>query len=150
MTSPKHVLVTGAAGRIGSYFAAHNNGKYTLRLLVKGDEDAIDGLRQYGEVMQADIADLAALKPHCAGIHTIIHMAGVPNPSAVWEDLLSANIVGTYNVFAAAKAAGVTRVIYASSIHAVSGYAPRHSGENNRSCQPRRPVWRLQVLRAKR
>ncbi len=46
----------------------------------------------------------------------------IRRPIALWKDLLEANIIGTYNVFVAAKAAGVRRVIYASSIHAVSGY----------------------------
>ncbi|RYG48261.1 NAD(P)-dependent oxidoreductase, partial [bacterium] len=50
------------------------------------------------------------------------HMAGDPDASAEWESLHATNIVGTYNVFVAAKAAGCRRVIVASSIHAVSGY----------------------------
>ena len=49
-------------------------------------------------------------------------MAGDPSPSATWESLLPTNIIGTYNIFVAAKAAGCRKVIYASSIHAVSGY----------------------------
>lgn len=49
-------------------------------------------------------------------------MAGDPDPSATWRELLDANIIGTYHTFVAAKAAGCRRVIYASSIHAVSGY----------------------------
>ena len=51
-------------------------------------------------------------------------LAGDPDPSATWSSLHDANIVGTYNTFVAAKAADCRRVVYASSIHAVSGYAP--------------------------
>jgi nucleoside-diphosphate-sugar epimerase len=40
----------------------------------------------------------------------------------VWRDLLEANIIGTYHLMAAAKKARCRRVVYASSIHAVSGY----------------------------
>jgi len=119
------VLVTGAAGRIGSYFA-HNapQGRYDLRLMVRGDEDAgqIEALRAFGEVVEGDLADLEGLKRLCEGIDTVVHMAADPSPSATWGDLLPANVIGTYHVFAAAKAAGCRRVIYASSIHAVSGY----------------------------
>ncbi len=118
----RSVLVTGAAGRIGSYFAEHARDKYALRLMVRGDEEGIDKIRDYGEVVEAELSDLERLKEVCAGIDTVVHMAGDPAPNALWKDLLDANIIGTYNIFVAAKAAGVRRVIHASSIHAVSGY----------------------------
>src|SRR6185503_19452069 len=47
-----------------------------------------------------------------------------PHPSATWDSVLTDNITGTYHTFGAAKAAMCRRVIYASSIHAVSGYPP--------------------------
>jgi len=118
----RHVLVTGAAGRIGSFFAEHARDKYALRLMVRGDEEGIDHIKPFGVVVEGDLGDLDRLKAVCAGIDTIVHMAGDPGPSALWQSLLETNIIGTYNVFAAAKTAGVRRVIYASSIHAVSGY----------------------------
>ena len=90
--------------------------------MVQGSEDDIDSLRPLGEAVTCDLADLEKLKQLCIGVHTIVHMAGDADASATWADLLAANIVGTYHVFAAAKFAGVKRVIYASSIHAVSGY----------------------------
>lgn len=120
----RRVLVTGAAGRIGSYFAEHARDKYALRLMVRGDEEDIDAIKPYGEVVEGDLGDLDRLKQVCEGIDTIVHMAGDPGPSSLWQSLLETNIIGTYNVFAAAKTAGVGRVIYASSIHAVSGYPP--------------------------
>jgi nucleoside-diphosphate-sugar epimerase len=49
-------------------------------------------------------------------------MAANPSPSATWDSVRDVNISGTYNTFAAAKSCGCRRVIYASSIHAVSGY----------------------------
>lgn len=120
----RRVLVTGAAGRIGSYFAEHAREKYDLRLMIRGDEEnqAIEAIRPFGEVVEADLADLDRLKALCAGIDTIVHLAGDPSPSATFASVLEANIIGTYHVFAAAKTAGCRRVIYASSIHAVSGY----------------------------
>lgn len=119
----RRVLVTGAAGRIGSYFAEQNHARYELRLMVQHDADG-EKVKQYGEVVTADLSDLERLKTICAGIDTVVHMAGDPDPSATWHDLLDANIIGTYNLFVAAKAAGCRRVIHASSIHAVSGYPP--------------------------
>lgn len=118
----RRVLVTGAAGHIGSYFAEHAREKYDLRLMVRGDEKDINAIRAFGEVVEADLGNLGRLKEVCAGIDTIVHLAANPSPSATWAELLRANIEGTYHVFAAACAARCRRVIYASSIHAVSGY----------------------------
>lgn len=120
----RRVLVTGAAGRIGSYFAEHSKGKYDLRLHVQGDEEDIDKIWPWGEVVACDLSELDKLKEFCQGIDTVVHMAGDPDPGATWHDLLDANIVGVYNIFVAAKSAGCRRVIHASSIHAVSGYPP--------------------------
>lgn len=116
------VLVTGAAGRIGSYFAEHSHRQYDLRLMVQPGEEKTVQLKSFGEVVEADLSDLARLKELCQGIDTVVHMAGDPSPSATWESLLPTNIIGTYHIFVAAKAAGCRKVIYASSIHAVSGY----------------------------
>jgi NAD(P)-dependent dehydrogenase (short-subunit alcohol dehydrogenase family) len=118
------VLVTGAAGNIGSYFAEHARDRYALRLMARETDEGIDRIRPYGEVVTGDLGDLERLKEICEDIDTIVHMAGDPDPSATWHDLLQANIVGCYNIFAAAREAGCRRVIHASSIHAVSGYAP--------------------------
>ncbi|MGI4788202.1 MAG: NAD-dependent epimerase/dehydratase family protein [Janthinobacterium lividum] len=121
-TKTRRVLVTGAAGGIGSYFAEQAHARYDLRLMVRGDEEKISDIDPWGEVVQANLADLDRLKEVCVGVDTVVHLAGNPSGGALWQDLLETNIIGTYNVFAAAKAAGVRRVIYASSIHAVSGY----------------------------
>jgi UDP-glucose 4-epimerase len=116
------VLVTGAGGNIGSYFAEHGHQRYQLRLMLRpGDEDAAT-FRQYGEVVEAELGDLERLKQLCAGVDTVLHLAADPSPSATWDSLLDANIIGAYHMMVAAKAAGCRRLIYASSIHAVSGY----------------------------
>lgn len=119
----RRVLVTGAAGRIGSYFAQHCGAKYELRLMILDGEDRSE-LEPYGEVVTGDLLDLERMKELCDGIDTVVHMAGQPDPLAVWRSLLDTNIIGTYNIMAAAKSAKCRRVIYASSIHAVSGYPP--------------------------
>ena len=118
---PRTVLVTGAAGRIGTYFAANAPERYALRLLDLPGAD-LAAIAEYGETLACDLADLDRLKELFAGVDTVLHLAGDPDPNAVWNDLLATNIVGTYHVFAAAKHGGVRRVVYASSIHAVGGY----------------------------
>jgi nucleoside-diphosphate-sugar epimerase len=120
----RRVLVTGAAGNIGSYFALHAEGRYDLRLLCHERDDP-SAIRDVGEVTVADVTDLDACKRACEGMDVVLHLAADPSPGATWDHVFHLNIGGTYNVFAAAKARGVKRVVFASSIHAVSGY-PRN------------------------
>src|SRR2546430_25222 len=120
----RSVLVTGAAGNIGSYFAEQSCKRYKLRLLVHDEDDQrkVKRLCDFGEVVTGDIRDVGDLTKHCAGIDTILHLAANPSPEADWDSVLNVNMVGTYNTFIAAQRAKCRRVIYASSIHAVSGY----------------------------
>jgi len=107
------VLVTGLSGLIGRAFRKQVDGRYDLRAL---NRSAVEGLPCH----QADIADLGAIKPAFAGVDTVVHLAAqVGNPA--WEAVLRHNITGTYNVFEAAREAGVKRVVFASSGAAVSG-----------------------------
>jgi NAD(P)-dependent dehydrogenase (short-subunit alcohol dehydrogenase family) len=117
----RRVLVTGAAGHIGSYFAEHSHGKYELRLMIREGEDG-EALSGYGQVVTGELDDLERMKELCRGVDTVLHLAGDPSPSATWDSLLANNIVGTYHAMVAARSAGCRRLIYASSIHAVSGY----------------------------
>jgi uronate dehydrogenase len=59
------------------------------------------------------------------GIEGIIHLGGF-SVEGPWEAILEANIIGTYNLFEAARRKGVERVVFASSNHAV-GFYPRHA-----------------------
>ena len=120
----RRVLVTGAAGNIGSYFAEHSHRRYELRLMVRASDADVDRIRNFGKIVVADLADLDRMKAVCEGIDTVLHLAGNPSPSATWQSVRDDNITGTYHTFVAAKAAMCRRVIYASSIHAVSGYPP--------------------------
>ena len=131
----RHVLVTGAAGNIGSFFAEHAHQKYRLRLMVLATDDASE-IEQYGEVVVGDIEDLDRMKEVCRDIDTVVHLAADPDPSATWSRLLPLNIVGTYNTFVAARSAGCRRVIFASSIHAVSGHPPSRQVRTNDPVNP--------------
>ncbi len=121
-SSKRRVLVTGAAGRIGSYFAALNSERYQLRLMVRGDEPNRSSIEEFGEVVQCDLSDLQGLRACCADIDTVVHLAADHRTYATWEELLPNNIVGTHNLFESAKLSGCRRVIFASSVQAVNSY----------------------------
>ena len=102
------VLITGMSGLIGGALRRRLEGRYTLRAL---NRSAIEGIPCH----RADIADLAAIEPAFAGADCVVHLAARAHGGGTWEDMLHHNVVGTYNVFEAARRAGVKRVVYASS-----------------------------------
>lgn len=111
----KTVLITGADGLIGSHLREELDGKYNLRLL---SHKPIEG----AQAIVADIDDLQALVPAFEGVDSVVHLAASAAVDSPWEAVLKNNIIGTYNVFEAARQAGVKQVIYASSNHAVGTY----------------------------
>lgn len=114
------ILITGAAGRIGTEMRSRmaRPGR-TLRLLDIEPVEAGSG----EEAIRASVNDLAALTEACQGAEAVIHLGG-RSGEAPWERILETNIDGTYKVFEAARRAGVPRVIFASSNHAVGFHTP--------------------------
>jgi NAD+ dependent glucose-6-phosphate dehydrogenase len=70
----------------------------------------------------ADVTDDDAVAEALAGCGAVIHLAGDPRPNAPWDSVLANNIDGTQTVFSAAVDAGVEKVVFASSNHAVGAY----------------------------
>ncbi|GAA3480927.1 NAD(P)-dependent oxidoreductase [Streptomyces yanii] len=118
MPAPRTVLLTGAAGGLGTLMRgllpAYG---YELRLFdvapIEGAPDAIT----------ADLGDKEALREAVRGVDAIIHLAGISLESS-FDKILRANIEGTYNLYEAAREEGVRRIVFASSNHAI-GYHPR-------------------------
>ncbi|MEZ7005744.1 NAD-dependent epimerase/dehydratase family protein [Streptomyces sp. AD55] len=117
MPAPRTVLLTGAAGGVGTLMRdllpAYG---YRLRLFdvrpVEGEPEAV----------VADLANAAAVREAVRGVDAIVHLAGI-SLEAPFEDILRANIRGVHHVYEAAREEGVRRVVFASSHHAV-GYTP--------------------------
>lgn len=120
---PRKVLITGSAGRIGRSLADVAPRRYRLTLMVREASD-IEGLSSPGATVVCDLVEFDKVVEAFQGIDTVVHLAADPSPRAGWDSLLNNNIIATRNVFEAAVRAGCRRVIYASSIHAVSGYPP--------------------------
>jgi uronate dehydrogenase len=118
----KRVLLTGAAGDVGRRLRRLLGPVYPeLRL---SDIKVPADLGADERFVQADLADLSQVEAVADGVEGIIHLGGF-SVEGPWETILSANIVGCYNLFEAARRKGVERVVFASSNHAV-GFYPRH------------------------
>ena len=118
MTRFDTILITGAAGRLGTEL---RRGLAPLaRRLRLADVAPIANLAANEEALTFDLNDAEATRKACEGVQAIVHFGGVPLERP-WDDILQANIIGSYNIYEAARKAGVPRVVYASSVHAI-GY----------------------------
>ena len=138
----QRVLITGAAGGIGRRLRTDIRGLYPIVRL--SDQAPLDPAGPGEEVMNADLADLAACEAMCTGVDGIIHLGGQAI-EADWETVLQANIVGCYNLFEAARRQGVKRVVFATTNHVIGFY---RRGQRIDHAVPPRPDSRYGVSKA--
>jgi uronate dehydrogenase len=123
MTPPasyNRILLTGAAGYLGGVLRpALRSMASVLRLSDLAPLKEEQGIGE--EYVRADLADPAQVLAAMRDVDAVVHLGGV-SVEAAWEPVLQANIIGTYNMFEAARQAGVQRFVYASSHHAVGFY----------------------------
>lgn len=119
MDREKLVLVTGAAGMIGKQLQHYLRDRYRLRLMYHrtvlpsvGDDEVVIG----------DVTDLPTVEKAVEGVDAIVHLAGDPKVDATFESTFQNNILGTYNVYEAAKRHGKPRVVFASTNHVAGWY----------------------------
>lgn len=129
----KTILLTGASGRIGRCVRCALRDDFRMVLF---NRSAIPDLGPTETLVRGDTTDAAVVEAAAAGADVIVDMAGVSDMAPFREKLLPTNILGTYNVFEAARVAGVPRVVYASTHHVV-GYYP--AGECLDETVPYRP-----------
>ncbi len=114
-------LVTGATGHIGNVLVRELAARgEAVRVLVYPGEctDCLDGLDV--EMHPGDILDPEALDSAMAGVDVVYHLAGMISIRAEADPLVAlVNVQGTRNVVAACRRAGVRRLVYTSSIHAI-------------------------------
>jgi nucleoside-diphosphate-sugar epimerase len=110
------ILMTGMSGLIGGLLRTRleEAGGYELTALNRRPVAGV-------ECVQADIADLDAIRPAFGGKDVVVHLAARIEDDP-WEEMLRANVIGTYNVFEAARLAGVRRVVFASSGSTIRGF----------------------------
>lgn len=131
--APQTVLITGAAGNLGSKLARHLLGRYSLRLLDRepqGDPEIT-------------IADLAIWNTtwvdRFAGVDGVVHLAADPLAHQSWPNLIGPNMDATIHTYRAAALHGVRRFIFASSNHVLGGYSSGAQLPRLGSATPPRP-----------
>jgi UDP-glucose 4-epimerase len=115
-------VVTGGAGFIGSTLVrvllAKGCKVRVIDNLLTGHSKNLDEVRGCIDFHQADIRHYEGIRPLMEGADLVFHLAAIPSvPRSIDDPVPSheVNIDGTFNVFQAAKAAGVRRVVYAAS-----------------------------------
>lgn len=128
------LLLTGAAGGLGQILRqalqAHAN-------VVRASDISpmAPPAGAHEEVVTCNLADKAGVLALAAGADAIVHLGGISTERA-FEEILQANIVGTFHIYEAARKHGIGRVVFASSNH-VTGFYPQDELVDARS--PRRP-----------
>lgn len=139
MSAPKKVLVTGAAGLVGSAVRRHLRGRYAFRLLFHSNVPQVE---PGDEVVVSDLADFPSMVEAAAGVDAIVHLAIATAKRGTTRArydamIMETNIQGTYNLFEAARVNRVPTMVFASTNH-VSGFYERE-GQVSRPELPVRP-----------
>ncbi len=116
----KKIILTGAAGRLGSYLREPLS-KLADELVSSDIVHDIGKLYRGEKYICADLTKYDEIHALLSDADMVVHFGAHPD-EAPFEQLLGPNFIGAYNIWEAAFQNGVRRVIYASSIHAVGMY----------------------------
>lgn len=129
----RRLLLTGAAGGMGRALRGRLAG---LAETIRLSDIADPGPAGPGEeVVRCDLADAEAVRDLVAGCDGIVHLGGI-SVEDTFSRIMQANLLGVYNLYEAARAAGQPRILFASSNHAVGFYPQSH---RLRGDEPPRP-----------
>lgn len=110
----REVLVTGASGFLGGHVVrALQRRGVTVR--AQGRDAARLAFDAGVQVCRGELTDLATLTDAARGCDAIVHAAALSAPWGARQDFIDANVAGTANVIAAARATGVRRLVHISS-----------------------------------
>lgn len=132
--SDRTILLTGASGRIGKAFfkAMSSYYHFVLTDLKVPDYPVVSPHR----FIPADLTSPHALINLLKGIDTVVHLAGIPDPDATFEQLLPANILATTYLLEATAKNQCRRFIFASSAQTIEGYPPDRQIQQGMAVSP--------------
>lgn len=111
------IAVTGGSGKLGRHVVRRlvQDGHQVLNLDRAGERSpqlVVVDLRNYGQVLDV----LLGLDDRHDGFDAVVHLGAIPAPGIIPDAAtFENNMVSTYNVFQAARRAGIKKVVYASS-----------------------------------
>ncbi len=111
------IAVTGGSGKLGRHVVRRlvGDGHEVLNLDRAGERSpglVIVDLRNYGQVLDV----LLGVDDRHSGFDAVVHLGAIPAPGIVPDAAtFENNMLSTYNVFQAARRAGIKNVVYASS-----------------------------------
>ncbi len=116
------ILVTGATGHIGNVLVREllSQGERVRTLVLPGEDPLpLDGLDV--EIFEGDVLDPASLDRACSGVTRVFHLASIISIMPGKDDFVRrVNVQGTLNVIQAVLRNQVRRLVYTSSIHAIT------------------------------
>ena len=137
-----NILITGGAGFIGSNLAEELAKKHEVVIIDDLSTGRVKNVEDLDlELVRGSITDPDMLKETFRGVDYVFHQAALPSVQRSIEDPVLANevnICGTLNVLVAARDAGVTKVIYASS-SSVYGDTPELPKREDMKPDPKSP-----------
>ena len=113
----KKLVLTGAAGRLGSYLREPLT-KMCDELVSSDLVDDMGKLYPGERYQKADLAQYDEIHALLEGAEMVVHFGAIGD-EAPFDQILGPNIIGAYNIWEAAFQHKLKRVVYASSIHAV-------------------------------
>ena len=116
----KTVLLTGAAGHIGSTFYLASEGRY--RFVLTDLEEPGYAIREPDRFEPADLSVPGASASLVRSADVVVHLAAEADESSGFDKLLPANIVATTHLLEAAAQSRCSRFVYASSVQVFQGY----------------------------
>jgi len=113
--TPRKILITGAAGLLGTVLMGGLDGRYR----VAGVDRA---LRRPPNVRRRNLARSRSLAAIFEGADAVVDLAGLADDKAAWRDVWKNNLAASMNSLEAARRAGVHRYVFASSNHVTGMY----------------------------
>jgi nucleoside-diphosphate-sugar epimerase len=126
----QRIVITGAAGHVARAVTEALEERHELFLMDRA-------ARPDRETIRVNMSDFAAVLDRMPEADVLIHLGANPN-EAEWQDILTNNIIATYNAFEVARRKGVRRIVFPSTVMLYLGYVGRLEGE---LLTPERHAW---------